>query len=36
VHPVTHESKVFQSDPPEDFVCALASLGLSYNSASGP
>jgi len=36
VHPVTHESKVFRSDPPEDFVCALSSLGLSYNIASGP
>jgi len=36
VHPVTHENKVFWSDPPEDFVGALANLGLSYNAHRGP
>jgi 23S rRNA pseudouridine1911/1915/1917 synthase len=31
IHPVTHQSMVFQALPPEDFSFALRQWGLSYN-----
>jgi 23S rRNA pseudouridine1911/1915/1917 synthase len=30
-HPVSHESLQFHSKAPQDFVLAMAQLGLGYN-----